>query len=119
MHFCVLCLLLYTATPMACWIVTLQSNSGKPCTSIYRVLPQNAHLHSEKNLHSDIDECSEGTHNCDQICTNTVGSFTCSCNSGYKLLGNGKSCRGTFSKHYFSHYHSLLIIVITNITIRY
>ena len=46
--------------------------------------------------YTDIDECSEGTHNCDQVCTNTEGSFTCSCNSGYTLLSNGRSCIGMY-----------------------
>eukprot|EP00933_Yihiella_yeosuensis_P081015 TRINITY_DN94549_c0_g1_i1.p1 TRINITY_DN94549_c0_g1~~TRINITY_DN94549_c0_g1_i1.p1 ORF type:complete len:1127 (+),score=189.67 TRINITY_DN94549_c0_g1_i1:122-3502(+) len=38
---------------------------------------------------SDVDECKQGTHNCDHMasCTNTIGSFTCQCKRGYK--GNG------------------------------
>ena len=43
---------------------------------------------------SDVDECTTGTHNCDQQCTNTQGGFTCSCNTGYELLANGYECRG-------------------------
>ena len=42
----------------------------------------------------DIDECTAGTHDCDQVCTNTDGSFTCSCNSGYTLDSNGRRCNG-------------------------
>ncbi|MCP5014729.1 MAG: hypothetical protein GY938_05520 [Ketobacter sp.] len=44
--------------------------------------------------HLDNDECSLNTHNCDSnaTCTNTAGSFTCACNSGY--TGNGTSCSG-------------------------
>ncbi|CAH1238943.1 HMCN1 [Branchiostoma lanceolatum] len=40
----------------------------------------------------DIDECTAGTDNCgsDATCSNTVGSFTCACNSGY--TGNGVTC---------------------------
>ncbi|KAJ7383305.1 hypothetical protein OS493_029271 [Desmophyllum pertusum] len=29
---------------------------------------------------------------CDQICSNTIGSYTCSCISGYQLALDGKSC---------------------------
>ena len=32
----------------------------------------------------DIDECSEGISGCSQVCDNTVGSFNCSCQSGYQ-----------------------------------
>ena len=31
---------------------------------------------------------------CDQICHNTQGNYTCSCNLGYHLLYDGKRCRG-------------------------
>ena len=43
---------------------------------------------------SDIDECSEGSHMCDQICHNSVGSYACSCHSGYRLDRNGLTCNG-------------------------
>uniref|UniRef100_A0A0G4HB05 EGF-like domain-containing protein n=1 Tax=Chromera velia CCMP2878 TaxID=1169474 RepID=A0A0G4HB05_9ALVE len=40
----------------------------------------------------DLEECSGATHNCDgnATCTNTNGSFTCSCDPGF--VGNGVSC---------------------------
>ncbi|KAI8482586.1 carbohydrate binding [Branchiostoma belcheri] len=39
-----------------------------------------------------IDQCTTGTDNCDDdaTCTNTDGSFTCSCNTGY--TGDGVTC---------------------------
>ena len=43
---------------------------------------------------TDVDECSEGTSGCSQDCTNTVGSFTCSCFDGYLLDEDGKACNG-------------------------
>ena len=45
-------------------------------------------------LIKDINECSSNTDNChpDSICRNSVGSFTCTCNSGF--TGNGVSCSG-------------------------
>ncbi len=42
----------------------------------------------------DINECAVGTHNChaDSNCSNTKGSFYCTCLTGYS--GNGVSCVG-------------------------
>ena len=33
---------------------------------------------------------------CDQICSNTIGSYTCSCINGYQLAPDGKSCLGEY-----------------------
>ena len=42
----------------------------------------------------DIDECNTRTHNChpDANCTNTKGSFHCTCEHGYS--GDGVTCVG-------------------------
>ena len=45
-----------------------------------------------------MDECSDGTHNCSQTCTNTEGSFICGCNGGYELDGDGATCNGMFKE---------------------
>ena len=39
----------------------------------------------------DVDECSTGDHYCGRnlACNNTVGSFACLCQEGYKSFGNG------------------------------
>ena len=42
----------------------------------------------------DIDECSTGPNNCDQVCANTEGSFTCACEAGYVQDTDGASCSG-------------------------
>ena len=41
----------------------------------------------------DVDECITG-HNCNSNanCTNTIGSYNCSCNDGFE--GNGFNCSG-------------------------
>ncbi len=46
------------------------------------------------NASADVDECTEGTDNCNAnaACTNTVGSFTCACNEGFS--GDGVDCEG-------------------------
>ena len=42
----------------------------------------------------DIDECSNGSHDCDlnANCTNTNGSHSCACKEGF--TGKGESCQG-------------------------
>ena len=45
---------------------------------------------------SDINECEEQTDRCTQDCTNSAGSYTCSCDSGYRLQSDGFSCNGKF-----------------------
>ena len=42
----------------------------------------------------DLDECAAGEHECNEhaMCNNTVGSYSCYCQSGYK--GDGTNCEG-------------------------
>ena len=52
---------------------------------------------------NDINECltnNGGCHATLGICTNTVGSFTCACISGYH--GNGITCTG--NNYFFQKY---------------
>lgn len=41
---------------------------------------------------ADINECAEGLSSCSQVCTNTVGSYTCSCHPGYTLDADSSTC---------------------------
>ena len=48
----------------------------------------------------DIDECSENTHTCSQVCANDLGTYRCDCFSGYQRLATTPidvTCTG---KHY-------------------
>ena len=43
-------------------------------------------------VHTDIDECTEGLHNCSENaeCHDVEGSYNCICNRGFR--GDGTSC---------------------------
>ena len=47
--------------------------------------------------HSDIDECVTNQHDCNEkaICSDTDGSFNCTCKVGYR--GDGVDCTSTYS----------------------
>jgi len=51
-------------------------------------------LKNNYKYHLDIEECQTNTDNChvDANCTNTKGSFYCTCRTGYS--GNGVTCVG-------------------------
>ena len=45
---------------------------------------------------TDIDECANGVDGCTQMCSNTNGSYSCSCMSGYRLSSDGHRCNGEY-----------------------
>ena len=51
------------------------------------------HAHTHTHPRIDIDECT-GENDCGHTCTNTHGSYECSCLTGYELSEDGKSCSG-------------------------
>uniref|UniRef100_A0A0G4HP15 HYR domain-containing protein n=1 Tax=Chromera velia CCMP2878 TaxID=1169474 RepID=A0A0G4HP15_9ALVE len=59
----------------------------------------------------DIDECCADFHNCDEkaVCTNTPGSFTCSCPAGFAETGGGKLCMGRVKSVGLGSDHTLLV----------
>ena len=54
-------------------------------------------------IYTDVDECALGISGCNQICTNTIGSYVCSCYHGYQTLSDNSTCVGK------QHRASLLI----------
>ena len=48
--------------------------------------------------YKDIDEC-ERFSPCNQICTNTDGSFECSCNAGFQLQNAMQTCEGMYKNN--------------------
>ena len=47
----------------------------------------------------DIDECTTDQNRCDQSCSNTDGSYTCSCLTSFTLDGDGFTCNGIFNAY--------------------
>ncbi len=45
-------------------------------------------------MYIDINECGINAGPCEQVCSNNVGSFECSCWNGYRLESNGLNCSG-------------------------
>ena len=66
----------------------------------------------------DIDECRNGSHDCDvnANCTNTNGSHSCTCKVGY--TGKGESCQGKIildlKKNKQNNCSSLIIALLSN-----
>ena len=54
-------------------------------------------------FHIDNNECVMGTDTCEQNCHDTVGNYTCSCNGGYTLNSDGRSCDGTYVCYLIIH----------------
>lgn len=47
------------------------------------------------NIILDILECADGNNGgCEHNCTNTIGSFICSCREGYILSSDQRTCDG-------------------------
>ncbi|CAG2069478.1 unnamed protein product, partial [Timema podura] len=41
---------------------------------------------------SDVDECSSESHDCQQTCINTPGSYLCDCKKGFSLQADNRTC---------------------------
>ena len=49
------------------------------------------------NSETDVDECLTSNGGCGHNCTNTLGSYTCSCKSGYSLAYDRHQCTSMLS----------------------
>ena len=65
------------------------------------------HFYYSSFLHVDINECSTNNGGCSQKCSNTDGSYYCSCSEGYRLKSDAFSCEGKL-KIYCNQYVIML-----------
>jgi len=71
-------------------------------------LLQYRQIHCDIRDNADIDECATNNGGCsaEADCSNTEGSFTCTCQSGY--TGDGTSCTGMQLKTHSENLHLTL-----------
>jgi len=43
---------------------------------------------------TDVDECLGNNGDCEQLCVNSAGSFSCACRPGFYLASERKRCLG-------------------------
>ena len=44
--------------------------------------------------YADEDECATNNGGCGQNCTNTIGSYFCTCEEGFTLKADSHNCEG-------------------------
>ena len=59
------------------------------------------------HFHTDINECQVSNGHCDHICTNTNGSYQCSCHDGYTLGKDNLQCVGMHDNNIIQFAHNL------------
>ena len=74
-------------------------------------------------VHADVNECLNTTlNNCQQVCHNTVGSYTCDCMTGYTLNSNGLTCSGIVWRSIvhtmFSFFTCSFVVVIVIVVVQ-
>ena len=47
---------------------------------------------------SDVNECQTDHHGCEQTCNNLPGSYNCSCDTGFMLNNDSRTCSGKVQK---------------------
>ena len=71
---------------------------------LYVSISESNHIVISVYSFQDIDECTDGTDMCDSlaVCSDTEGSYNCSCSSGY--TGSGFTCNGNHKRNTINVY---------------
>ncbi len=68
---------------------------NSPTMTAKCLCPKGFIIHANGVTCVDENECSNDNGGCDGHCTNTIGSYQCSCLEGYVLSSDSHSCEGT------------------------
>lgn len=60
---------------------------------------------------ADVNECAVENGGCAQVCTNTEGSFQCSCIAGYALAADNLNCNGMYRISFVSFMNCIYIYI--------
>lgn len=77
------------------WVpLVVFSTSNRMTVTFHSTASQREHLgsFSARYVAVDIDECAFRNGQCDQLCHNFPGSFSCSCNLGFDLGPDNRTC---------------------------
>ena len=72
------------------------TGDGFNCTGTFTAALNVTMVKEVYTFFTDLNECDNNNGGCSQMCNNIVGSFYCSCESGYYLLHDGFTCNGEF-----------------------
>ena len=91
------------------------------CSFGYCVDPTVQSFSCSNSFALDINECLLNSSVCDQICLNTAGSYSCSCEPGYQLVNGTNICHGEnfYNFYLFLHFLPFYIIFLqTSMSVR-
>ena len=75
----------------SCDIGYLLATDGSGCNGKSNV---SSYSENYQCINIDVDECEINNGGCNQTCSNTYGTFECSCDNGYSLAADGLDCNG-------------------------
>ena len=73
------------------------TGNGFSCTSKFFYFPMITDVARQPTFpvpNSDVDECLSNNGGCNHNCHDSDGSYTCTCNNGYLLGSDGRTCEG-------------------------
>ena len=61
-------------------------------------------------FYTDIYECKVNNGDCDHHCINSAGSYICTCDEGFAMGTDARSCLGIYNNNYHSYKRVYIIM---------